>query len=659
MTVAVPAGPIPIAVSRAAVPARMRATMLRRSLRENPGPAVAGLAGLIAAAWLIRYGWTGDQHTLSILAGSWVLGWIVLPLLLGGGRGRVRPAHLRLEPVGALTASIGLLAASAVGIGPAVSLLALTALPVHAAQYGLDALLLAALGALLLWLIGLIGSAVALEAVGHAGGPAGALLTGVFTGTVMGVLGSVWAVAPWVTLLLAVGPPGEVVEALAYAPSSWPVSAVTGSPGRAARMLAGLFLLVAVAFVAYHLLVRRVLSTGLPFHRRTIRRIPAPTTVLSAAPATASASTAPATASAAPHPASASASASATAPSAGLADSRALIALPIRAVAVRELRTWLRHPLRLQYLAFSVVYGALLAGLPMLAGIDFLLPWAGPLTVLWGAAMSSGMVGLDGTALWMPLTTPDGERAEVRGRSLAWLILFTPVGLLLTTIGALAAPGTSALLAFTALPAVLGAGAAVPIWVALLRIRPAADPRHPTSADNPTDIVSVLVAAGAGLLAAAPAFALQIWGPEVLRRPALLLGVICGAAAFYGGLWLADDRLGRHGAEVMAAAGQRTRPATETIPLTWDAEWYRENQATAWALILLTVGWIPVMPQGVMVLAFGIDSGWIIASHLQGGARTAVALTMVAAGGAMLLAGLILWGRRSPARGSDGASPVG
>ena len=86
-------------------PARMRASMFRRSLREHPGPAVAGLCGLLAAGWLIRYGWYGDQHTLSIMAGTWVLGWIVLPLMLGGGRGRVRPSHLRLEPVGTLPAS--------------------------------------------------------------------------------------------------------------------------------------------------------------------------------------------------------------------------------------------------------------------------------------------------------------------------------------------------------------------------------------------------------------------------------------------------------------------------------------------------------------------------------------------------------------------------
>ncbi|MEV4283795.1 hypothetical protein, partial [Actinoplanes xinjiangensis] len=109
-------------------PARMRASMFRRSLREHPGPVVAAIVGLLTAAWLIRYGVYGDRHTLSILAGTWVLGWIVLPLMLGGGRGRVRPSHLRLEPVGSVAAAAGLLLASAVGIGPLVSLVALTAL---------------------------------------------------------------------------------------------------------------------------------------------------------------------------------------------------------------------------------------------------------------------------------------------------------------------------------------------------------------------------------------------------------------------------------------------------------------------------------------------------------------------------------------------------
>ena len=595
-------------------PARMRASMFRRSLREHPGPAVAALAGLLAAAWLIRYAAYGDRHTLSILAGTWVLGWIVLPLMLGGGRGRVQPSHLRLEPIGGTTAAAGLLLASAVGIGPLVSLVALAALPVHAAvAYGPGAAVVAGLGALLLWLFGLIGSAVALESVGHAGGPVGAITTGVFTGTVMGVLGSVWAVAPWITELLA-GTPAHIARRLPYFPGSWPLEAAAGR----GWLLLGPAVLVAGAALSYLALVRRALVAGTAWRpRRSPEALrspaPVPRTEPGAGPGVAGGWWGPG---------------------------------PVWAVAGRESRTWARHPLRLQYLAFAVVYGALLAGLPKLAQADVLLPWAGVLAALMAAAMSAGLVGLDGTALWMPFTTPGGERAEVRGRALAWLLLVTPIALLLTVAGMLAGPGVDPLPVWAVLPAVLGAGATVPVWVSLLRIRPVPDPRHPTSADNPTDIISVLVASGAGLLAAAVPAAWLIWGPPGLRWPAVLLGVAAGAAAWSAGAWLADDRLANRGAEVLTAAGHRTRPPETVIPLKLDAAWYRENRATAWALVLLTAGWVPVLPQGLLVLVLDIAGGWIVASHFAGGTRTAVAVAMVALGGTMLLIGLVLWGRR-------------
>ncbi len=606
--------------------------MFVRSLREHPGPAVAAVTGLLAAAWLIRYASYGDQHTLSILAGTWVLGWIVLPLMLGAGRGRVRPSHLRLEPIGGVPAAAGLLLASAVGVGPAVSLIALMSLPVHAARYGPGGVAVAVLGALLLWLIGLIGSACALEVVGHAGGPAGAILTGVFTGSVMGLFGSVWAVAPWITFLLA-GTPGHIVRWLAYFPGSWPLSAVAGPSGRGFWMITGLVGIVALLALAYLTVVRRALVSGPSWRPRRSPAAPAAPAALARETAAAGGTT----------------PAGRTVPSPGWWGPG-----PVWAVAGRELRTWFRHPLRLQYLAFAVVYGALLAGLPLLAGTDLLLPWAGVFTALWAAGMSAGLVGLDGTALWMPFGTPGGERAEVGGRALAWLLLITPVAVLLTVAGVLLDPGLnpliivdgSTLAALAVLPAVLGAGATVPVWVSLLRVRPVPDVRHPTSADNPTDIVSVLVATGGGLLAAAPPLAWLIWGPGGLRGLAPLFGLVSGAALWFAGRWLAVDRLANRSAEVLTAAGQRTRPPETAIPLTWDAEWYRRNKATAWALILLMAGWVPVVPQGLMVLVFDISGGWIVASHLTGGARTGVAVAMVALGGALLLTGLVLWGRR-------------
>jgi ABC-2 type transport system permease protein len=630
-------------MSAVGTPARMRASMFRRSLREHPGPVVAAIVGLLTAAWLIRYGVYGDRHTLSILAGTWVLGWIVLPLMLGGGRGRVRPSHLRLEPVGSVAAAAGLLLASAVGIGPLVSLVALAALPVHAARYGARGVAIAALGALLLWLTGLIGSAVALEAIGHAAGPVGAILTGVFTGTVMGVLGSVWAVASWITSLLA-GAPDHIVRWLPWFPGSWPLSAVAGPSVRGFAMIAGLLGIVVGFALAYLLLVRRALVAGTTWRpRRSLASsTPAPP---AGDPAAWAAGERAALETGDPvSPATGQ-------PVGPGARGRGLSGGwwgpgPVWAVAGRELRTWVRHPLRVQYLAFAVVYGSLLAGLPMIAGADLLVPWAGVLTALWAAAMSAGLVGLDGTALWMPFTSPGGERAEVRGRALAWLLLITPIAVLLTVAGILLAPDVDPLPALAVLPAVLGAGATVPVWVSLLRVRPVPDPRHPTSADNPTDIISVLVASAAGLVAAALPMALIIWGPDGLRPLAPAVGAAAGAGMWFAGAWLADDRLATRSAEVLTAAGQRTRPPETVIPLTWDADWYRANRATAWALILLMAGWIPVVPQGLMVLVFDIGGGWIVASHVSGTARTGVAVAMVALGGALLLTGLVLWGRR-------------
>ncbi|BCJ46502.1 hypothetical protein GCM10010168_61410 [Actinoplanes ianthinogenes] len=650
--------------------------MLRRALRENPAPMVAAIAGLLAAAWLIRYAVRGNPHTLAVLTGAWVLGWIVLPLLLGGTRGRLRPTQLRLEPITAGPMTAGLLAASAVGIGPAVSLAALSSLPVHAAvQHGPGPAAVAAGGAVLLWLIGLTGSAVAVEAVGRSTGAVGAVLTGTFTGAVMGVTGSVWAVAPWIGSLLVTGPPVAVLGMLERVPSDWPLAAATGGPGKAAGLLLGLAALAGLLIGGYAAQVRRVLAAGAPFRPRGARAVHSGglSTGGSVKPAlsghtdrrgrpqggragSAAGPAAGSTTGSAPGSttgsASGSDSGSTTGKTAGsttgtpTAARTAIGTTPLGAVTVRELLSWVRHPLRLQYLTFAVVYGLLLATLPLLAHVDLLAPWAGPLAVLWAAAMSASLVGLDGTALWIPLLTPGGPAVETRGRALAWLLLAVPIGLVLTVAGILIAPGADPLPALAVLPALLGAGATTPVWVALLRVKPVLDARHPTAADNPTDIVSVLLAMAGPLVAAVPAFALVAWGPHGLRWLAPVAGLVAGIAVGRGALWLADDRLARRGTEVLAAAGDRSAPPPPAVPLTWDPQWYRDNRATAWALILLTAGWVPVLPQGLLVLVLDVHGGWIVASHLSGGARTAVALGMVTLGAAMLLTGLVLWGRR-------------
>ncbi|MCO8270496.1 hypothetical protein M1L60_07790 [Actinoplanes sp. TRM 88003] len=636
----------------------MRATMFRRALRE-PGPIVAAMIGLLAAGWLIVYAVrpSASTETLSILTGSWVLGWIVLPLLLGGVRGRVRPVHLRLESIPPAPAAYALLVASALGIGPAVSLIALAALPAHAARDGFGPALIAAAGALLLWLLGLTGSAIALEAVGNAAGPVGAALTGVLTGTAMGVLGSVWAVAPWAGLLLITGPPASVTAVLRWTPGFWPLDAT-------AILLLPLALLVGAAFLAYASLVRRVLTGA----ARPRSRRPAPASPAHPAPAAPGRVTgSPGAATGSPGGATGSPGGATGLPGGATGSPGAVTASPARAATAsagdfargpiagvlgRERHTWIRHPLRLQYLAFALVYGVLLATLPMLSDVDLLAPWAGVLVALWAATMAASLVALDGTALWLPLTAPRGERSEVLGRAFAWLLLVAPAGILLTVLGILITPDANTAGVFAAvavLPAVLGAGSAVPVWISVSRVRPVTDPRHPTAADNPTDIVSVLLVLLALVVTSAPAFSLSVWGPPWSRWPAVAVGLLCGFAAWRAAAWAATERLTRRGTEVLAAAAQTTALPTAQIPLTWDTEWARTHKITLGALALLTLGWIPVVPQGLMVLVFDIKGAWILASHLTGTAQTATALSMLALGGTLLLTGLLLWDRREPA----------
>ena len=99
------------------------------------------------------------------------------------------------------------------------------------------------------------------------------------------------------------------------------------------------------------------------------------------------------------------------------------------AVFVKELRTWRRDPQRLTSLAVPPAFAVLTClGLAAL-GSTTILPFAGALTALMAAVTSANLDGQDGTALWLTLLVPGSERADVRGRQLAWLTLFAPMTL--------------------------------------------------------------------------------------------------------------------------------------------------------------------------------------------------------------------------------------
>lgn len=72
--------------------------------------------------------------------------------------------------------------------------------------------------------------------------------------------------------------------------------------------------------------------------------------------------------------------------------------------------------------------------LPAIVGVGGVLPWIGPIAVVFMGAFAGHMYGFDGSALWLTLTTPGAERVDVRGRQLAWLFIVGRIVIMLTVL---------------------------------------------------------------------------------------------------------------------------------------------------------------------------------------------------------------------------------
>ena len=217
------------------------------------------------------------------------------------------------------------------------------------------------------------------------------------------------------------------------------------------------------------------------------------------------------------------------------------------AVVVKELRTWRRDPQRLTSLILPPAFAVMTClGLAAFGATAF-LPFAGALTALMAAVTSANLYGQDGTALWLTLLIPGSERADVRGRQLAWLALFAPMTLLLTAAG-MAAGGRPDLWpgALAATSALLGGGAGLLPAVAIALPAPGPAPRDRNNAPlGDTDALgAALVMLLLALAAAAPAAAT----------------VPAGELAWPPGTSLGSPRGGRHhrGTGLRAARPRRT-----------------------------------------------------------------------------------------------------
>ncbi|MGW9351848.1 hypothetical protein [Nocardiopsis flavescens] len=596
----------------------MRWRLLGRSLRGARAAWVAALSlaglGCAAVAAVLAADASHSGRTgLAVAFAVWGAGWLVVPLVGIGGRDALKPEHFARHGLTHRRLSAGLLGASMVGAGFAVTVLFFGTLAVAAAPLGPAALAVAVAAAVLTAVVALLGSKIV----------AATLAETMHTRT-----GAVLASLPWAVvaaaasngavLLVAVGRsgflggrwPAWLDGGVRSVPSGWGVGAVEAA-GRG-DVLGALTWVLALAglglalFSGWARFTRRR-SFGPVGRTRHARALPVP----------------------------------------AWADSLAGGSL------VKESRAWARDPLRLYHWFFALWFALVYCAIPVLAGTTAYLPWAGVVFGVLAAAGAANLYGIDGTALWLTLMRPGRERADVRVRQAAWLLTTAPVAIALTGAGlALDGPSVMAAWVVPVLVVVLGAGAGLVVAISVRA--PVAVPdahRRTTPAEDAGNTVG-LVWAVIGLLAAAVAPSLALTAAGVLGwPPGAGAGLVCAAvtavAAWWGPGRLAARRLERRGPELLDRLAGRAPSRTAARTAAPDP---RSDTARVALGLSLGAGWTPIA-MGVLSLVTVADgspssTAWTLPARLPAPWAVLCALCLIAVGVFVYArAGRLVWSR--------------
>ncbi|MEC3917126.1 hypothetical protein [Nocardia sp. CDC160] len=516
---------------------RMRLTITRRHMREGRAALnfwLGSVIGLIAAAvtaLLIATAHNSLHGGVTIAAAlfaAWTLGWICGPAITGSSDETLQPEQFRLLPLTSRQLAYGLAAAAFVGPAPIVNLIAFGGLVLLAAPIGLGATGIAILGALLQLVFVVLLSRVVVAWLGAAMRSRRGKDLGVLLAALIGL-----SYYPLNLLISAVGPKldgdnGGLSVTLRALPSGWaPYAVEAASRGDyllALLPLLGLALLALALWQAWAVLLERRLTTP-------------------AAPAGQIVDT-----------------------GGGLLD-RFIPPTPVGAMVTKELRTWWRDGRRRAALLPLLLIGFVLPiFLSVRSGGSGTIPFSGAF-VVWLATMSStNLYGFDGTAVWQTLVTPGAERADVRGRAYAWLIVVAPVAVLATLIlpGAL---GKAYLYpwALATLPVLLGVGAGSVVFLsthAAFALPPQGGNPF-ASSGNPgcTKLLFQLSVGLVQLLATAPVLAILGLGAglhiPLLQWAAPPVGLVLGGCAAILGIRTATTRLETRGPELLAEVKPR------------------------------------------------------------------------------------------------------
>lgn len=551
---------------------RMRLALMRNSLRgDNATNLYTGVsAGLILAFGTIAVAVLWPVY-LPVTLAVWLGGWIFGPIFIGGGNEALRPEYFSMLPATPGRIAAALLAGAFAGPAPAINLVALLSLPVYGWRFGPAGVLIGLVAAVTTLITMVMISRVIVALIGlFVRSRATAAAVGIVTGTAIALCSNGWAPVAAVGGADATAAWSEVL--VRVLPSGWGVAAIEAPLPLALAILIGGAGVIALLLTAWAgLLSRRVVSAargGVPPRRGTPRPLP----------------------------------------STGGA----------RITAAKELRAWWRDLVRIQLLATAFSFAIVTPLLLLALDVWIMVPFAGLIAIVMAAATSANLYGSDGTALWLTLMTPGAERADVRGRQLAWLLIVGPAAVLLSLAGTLVSglawawPWVLGLL-----PALLGGGAGIIVLLAVTSLVPGTDPHKrggnplSTGADETAETSLawlVLVAVPATGLPAAGAILLHPWA-------GIATGVLSGALSAWGFGRIAYRRLENHGIDLLnlmkhGPSPQAGKPTTADLPI----------QHRIGVTVSYTIAWLPLFPQGIVPLImkiFGIgDPGWFLALHL-------------------------------------------
>jgi ABC-2 type transport system permease protein len=611
---------------------------LRRTLVRN-APGGSGTVGLFRTVGLalavgtllcglVRF--DDPDRWVDLLAAlflGWMVGWAMGPIAVRGAGQSLRPEWFALLPVPPRRLAAGLLAASFVGVAPAITLVAFAALPVAATRLGVLPLLVAVPAA-----VGELVLVVVLSRVVVAGltvtlsSRRGQELGGLLLAVVIALASGGWSLAAVVGQQLAAGPGPALSTALRALPSGWGAVAVAAADRSD-------WLLVAAALAGLAVLSGLLLAAWAGLLARTMRR-PAGRAPRGPVP---------------------------RGGAAGLpAAWRLLPATPTGAVVGKELLVWRRDSSRTLLLLMALLISGLNLAVPAVAfSAPALLPFFGLGAALIVSTGAANVYGEDGTALWLTRMLPGTERADVRGRQAAWLLAVTPAMAVLAVVPtALSGQGWAWPWVLATLAAVFGATPGLMVWLSVASPVPEKDPHRragPFDTGDDPSTSSALAAHGYLMLvlvalAAVPCANLVLlgglWQRPALQAAGVLVGVATGGLLYWWGGRVAARRLADRGAELMdlLRLGPQARAEPEHAgpggePAAAPPRWRDAAVGALW-----TVGILCVVPQGLVPVAFnlfGVDPQvrvWFAARYAPQDLQLLVAAGFIAVG---LLA---IWG---------------